>query len=386
MFWAAVGTIAYTYLIFPIWLAIRGLARPVPIASADIAPSVSVIIPAYNEAATIGRKLDSVLAQNYRADRLQLIVASDGSEDETTEVVRRYAHRGVLLLALPRSGKSRAIQSAVTRASGAILVFSDANSTLAPDALANLVRPFADSQVGGVAGDQRYRSSADADLSAGERKYWDIDRSMKLAESAAGSIVGATGSLYALRRELFRPIPHGVNDDYFVSATAVLLGYRLVFAPDAIAYEDAAQSMQAEYARKVRLMTRGIRTDLVLRGLLNPFKYGTHSVVFFSHKVLRRLVAVALVVTALASPALWQRGWIYRVAGLGQAIVYGLGLIGILAARKGVVPPPLALPAFFCLVHAAALAAIWNVLRGRKIDRWSVRRGEAAPVGHGADG
>ena len=196
--------------------------------------------------------------------------------------------------------------------------------------------------------------------------------------------IGATGSLYALRRELFRPIPVGVNDDYFLSATVVALRYRLVFAPSAIAYEDPAHSLEAEYARKVRVITRAIRTDLALRDLLNPFKYRTHSLVIFSHKVLRRMVAVALLLMALASPPLWRRGWIYRVAGLGQAIVYGLGLIGLLAARRGFSPRFLAVPAYFCLVHAAALAAIWNVLRGKKVDRWIVRRANG-PSGEPGD-
>jgi glycosyltransferase involved in cell wall biosynthesis len=222
-----------------------------------------MVIVAHNEAAHIGAKLENILSLDYPHDRFDVVVASDGSNDETETIVRGYADRKVKLLSLPRQGKIPALNAAVAAATGEVLVFSDANSMYAPDALRALVRPLADPHVGGVAGDQRYFKERGG-ASAGEHTYWNFDRMLKQAQSAAGNVISATGAIYAVRRSLFRTVPSGVTDDFAVSTAVIAQGYRLVFASDAAAYEPAAKASGIEFGRKTRVMTRGLRGALGL--------------------------------------------------------------------------------------------------------------------------
>jgi cellulose synthase/poly-beta-1,6-N-acetylglucosamine synthase-like glycosyltransferase len=377
-FWGAVAVLAYTYAGFPLLVLARAAVRPRPYRTGDVRPPVSVLIAAHNEATAIGPKLESVLAAAYPGGRREVIVASDGSDDGTEEVVRRYEDRGVRLLALPRVGKAAALNRAIAVGTGEVLVFTDANSALEPDAVTALVRPFADPTVGGVAGDQRYRRRGDeAAVTGGERRYWDFDRLLKVAESRAGNAISATGALYAVRRELVGEVPEGVTDDFATSTGVIAAGARLVFAPDAVAWEPVAASGEVEFGRKVRVMTRGLRGVLVRRELLDVRRHGFYAVQLVSHKVLRRLMVVPLAVLAVASPALWRRGRLYRLATVGQVLFYGAGAAGLLAGSSGRRRGRgrlLAIPAFFCLVNAASVKACWNLVTGRRIDRWEPQR------------
>jgi glycosyltransferase involved in cell wall biosynthesis len=377
LFWSAVAAIAYTYVGFPLLVLARAALRPRPFAPGDVRPHVSVVIAAHDEEAAIGRKLESVLAADYPAERREVVVASDGSTDGTEAVVRGFADRGVHLVVLPRVGKAAALDAAVAASTGEVLVFTDANSLLAADALTAIVRPFADPEVGGVAGDQRYRSGADdAPVAGGERSYWSFDRLLKEAESRAGNVISATGALYAVRRELVCPVGAGVTDDFAISTGVIAAGHRLVFAGDAVAYEPVAASGGAEFGRKVRVMTRGLRGVALRRDLLDPRRSGFYALQLLSHKVLRRLMAVPLLALLLGSARLWRRGPFYRLAAVGQAAFYGAGVAGLASGGRvrGRVGRLVALPAYFCLVNAASLKACWNLATGRRIERWEPER------------
>jgi cellulose synthase/poly-beta-1,6-N-acetylglucosamine synthase-like glycosyltransferase len=393
LFWLASAVVGWTYVGFPAVVLLRARLRPRPHATADITPSVSVIIAAHDEAAAIGDRIDNLIALDYPVDCLEVVVASDGSTDATVAVAGRRGDRRVRVLDLPRVGKATALNSAVAASTGSLLVFSDANTAFQPDAVRTIVRSFVDPEVGGVAGNQVYRSSgsdAGADLEAtaagaGERRYWDIDRMVKQAESLGGNVISATGAIYALRRELFRPVPDGVTDDFTTSTQVVRQGHRLVFEPDAVAVEPVAGSSKREYGRKVRIMTRGLRGVAFARELLDPRRFGFYSLQLLTHKVLRRLMAVPLLVIALVTPSLIGDGPVYRLAAVGQALVYGLGAVGLAlrdhpAGRR----PWFAIPAFFCLVNIASLHALANLATGRRIDRWQPeRRTDLAPGGDG---
>lgn len=391
LFWGSAALLLYTYALFPLLVAARGLWRRRPHREAAITPSLSVIIAAHNEAHVIGQKIDNILSLDYPRGYLELIIASDGSDDGTNDLVCSYQARGVRLLELPRRGKAAALNAAVAAATGDILVFSDANSLFAPQSLRALVRPFADAAVGGVAGNQVYRRTAAATLAGeGEQRYWNFDRELKRLESAGGNVISATGALYAIRRSLFTPVAEGVTDDFYTSTGVIAQGYRLVFAPEAIAYEAVAGKSRDEYGRKVRVMTRGLRGVYLRRALLNPRRYGFYALQLLSHKLLRRLVAVPLLLMALVSPFLWSRGWFYGLATGAQAAFYSLAVAGALLegpARQRL--KLLALPYYFTLVNVAALQATLNVLRGRAIVIWEPTRAgvdevaAAAPVAEG---
>lgn len=374
----SIGLIAYTYLVFPLLTVLRGLLRPRPYDAADIAPALTVIIAAHNEVDVIADKLDNLLGLDYPAERIEVLVVSDGSDDGTEERVREYDDPRVRLLSLSRVGKMRALNAAVEHAEGEILVFSDANGMYDRGALRALVRPFADRAVGGVAGDQRYTGTGGNEHEAprGEQRYWDFDRILKVSGSRAGNTISATGAIYAIRRELYEPIPVGVTDDFFVSTAVIAQGRRLVFEADAKAYEPVADSDVAEYARKVRVISQGFRSVAARRRLLDPRRYGFYSVQLFSHKVLRRVMAVPLIAIGLVTPALCRRRRSYRALALGQLGFYGLAAIGhrLPGHSVGTIGSLIRLPAYFCMVNIAALQGLWNFLRGRRIDRWDPYR------------
>jgi cellulose synthase/poly-beta-1,6-N-acetylglucosamine synthase-like glycosyltransferase len=373
-FWGSVAALAYAFVAYPLVVLVRAQLRPRPYLRLPITPRLTVIIAAHNEAAVIGRKLDALLGGDYPADCLQVIVASDGSDDATVRIVGGLDHPAITVLDLPRRGKAQTLNEAVEHATGEILVFTDANSVLATDALRHLVSPFADSAVGGVAGNQVYRRAA-GDAGTGELAYWDIDRRMKFAESSAGSAVSATGALYAIRRELFQSIPDGVTDDFITSARIVAQGRRLVFVSDAIAIEEVASTSGAEFARKVRVMTRGLRGVLLVRGLLNPARHGFYAVQLFSEKVMKRLSVLPLLAMLAAGALMWHRAWIYRVTTIGQLSILLAGAIGVRFQDRPLGRLPFfSLPAYFCMANAAALLALRNVLTGRRLVQWRPAR------------
>lgn len=377
IFWLAVFFVVFTYAGFPLLLVLRSLLVRRPHRPADIEPTISLIVVAHNEADSIGAKLENILSLDYPREKLEIIIASDGSNDDTEPIVERYAGDGVRLLSFPRRGKIPALNDAVATAHGEVLVFSDANSMYDPRALRALVRHLSDPAVGGVAGDQRYVAESSG-ANAGERAYWSFDRWLKQLQSQSGSTTSATGAIYAIRRSLFRNAPTSVTDDFAVSTAIVAQGYRLIFADDAVAYEPVAKASGVEFGRKVRVITRGLRGVLVRRQLLNPLRYGFYSLQLFMHKVARRLVALPLIIVFACSLLLWDEGWIYQAATILQLAFYGSAATHGLLERWGWGRfKVLAVPHYVCLVNLAALIAAWNVLRGHRIERWEPQRSPA---------
>lgn len=382
VFWLAAAFLAYIYVGFAALVAVVGAVRRRVVAAAPITPPLSLIIAAYNEEETIAERLDNALALDYPRDRLEIIVASDGSTDRTDAIAGAYGGRGVTLLSLPRQGKIHALAAAVGHATGEVLVFSDANTMCHPGALRAMARNFADPAVGGVAGHTTYELPGRGESSSrGENLYWNYDTWLKMLESRTGSVVSAHGGLYAIRRSLYRPSPDpAVTDDFAISTCPIVQGYRLVFEPAAMATEVAVAEAPREFRRRVRLMTRGLRGVLMRRRLLNPFRYGFYAVTLFSHKLARRLAPIALVLLAISSAALWQHGAFYRVAAIGQALFYGTAAAGFLLRGAAVGALKIAyVPFYFCLANAACAVALVQVARGTRIERWQPQRHAVSP-------
>ncbi|HVQ15806.1 MAG TPA: glycosyltransferase family 2 protein [Vicinamibacterales bacterium] len=382
IFWLSIAFLFYAYGGFALLVGLVGLVQRRGVRKLPITPSVSLIIAAYNEEKVIGERLENALAMDYPRDRLQILVASDGSTDRTDDIVASYASRGVLLLSLPRRGKIRTLNAAVARASGKILVFSDANIMCRADTLRELVANFADASVGGVAGHTTYTlDPASESSSYGERLYWRYDTWLKKLESQTGSIVSAHGGLYAIRRVLFRPVTDGaVTDDFAISTSVIAHGYRLVFEPNALATEVAVPEAQREFRRRVRLMTRGLRGVFLRRRLLNPRKYGFYSVILASHKLARRLVPVSLAILGVASLAAWSHGPLYQAAVLTQAFFYGMASVGYLLRRSPMGRLRLLyIPFYYCMANVACSVAWVHALRGRRIEVWQPQRQSLRP-------
>ena len=381
IFWISVGLLLYTYLLFPLLLLLRGRLIHRPYAAADCTPELTVLVAACNEEAYIGACIDSLLAQDYPGDRMRIVIASDGSTDATEEVVRGYADRGVQLMAGPRRGKIETLNRTVPQLGGELIVFADAGTRFKSDALRELTRPFADASVGGVAGNQIYTREAKKSLTAdGECAYWNLDRRLKEAQSRAGHVTSATGAIYAIRRRLFRTIPCGATDDFFVTTQVIAQGARLVYANEAQAFESVALETRTEFRRKTRIITQGLYALWVMRRLLNPFRYGFYSFQLAWQKFLRRLMVLPLLAILLVSPWIWSHGPLYQLAVIGQAVFYAAALIG--PALQHISPGRsklLTLPFFFCMVNLAALLAFIDTLRGKRIGAWSPTRGTETP-------
>ena len=366
LFWGAFGVVAYTYIGFPLVVALRGALRPRPLKTGPGTPSVSLIVAAHNEAAVIAQKLDNSLSLDYPRASLEVIVASDGSDDGTNEIVAAYEAPEVRLLALPRQGKNVTLNEAAAAARGDVLVFSDADTMLTPDSLRHLVRAFADPEVGGVAGERRHAEHVATGTI--HRVVWRLKRGIRELLSRAGSVTAAEGQVHAVRRELFTPIPDNVLDDLWISVHVVAAHRRLVYEPLAGAYPFAgATALRTPFDRKRRLTRYWLRGVWSARRLLNPLEYGFFSVQLVSHKLLRRLLFIPLLGLAGSAPRLRSRGRLYKLAIFGQAGLHGAALVGFLLreTRLGRLRPVRAAFAFD-MVHVASLAALLDLMRGRR--------------------
>jgi len=376
-FWLSIASLIYVYGGFSLLVVIVGRLRRREVRKQNIAPPISLIIAAYNEEDNIAARLDNALSLDYPPEALQIIVASDGSDDATESIVAGYADPRIQLLRLPRRGKIPALNDAVNHATGEILVFSDANSMYDSQALRLLARNFADPEVGGAAGNTIYTKLHKSDSSSqGEDLYWSYDKWLKQMESYTGSIISAHGAIYAIRRALYRPITDfAVTDDFAISTLVIEQGYRLVFEGEARAYEPPMPAAEREFRRKVRLMTRGLRSVLLRKKLLNPFRFGFYALELFTHKVLRRMVPFILLVLFVSSLALRSEALIYFAAAAAQSLFYVLACLGyVLRSHQVGRQKFLYIPFFYCLANYAALLAFLKVLQGQQIERWQPQR------------
>ena len=382
IFYLLAAVVAWAYLGYPLAVLLRGFIWRKPYLREPITPKVSMIIACHNEDEGIEAKLNNILSLDYPKELLEVIIASDGSTDKTEEIVSRYTNDQIRLLCLPRGGKTPALNAAVAQANGEILLFSDANSMYREDAIRKIVQPFADANVGGVAGNQVYRDAERTGIAAdGENSYWNFDRVLKVAQSRSGNAISATGAIYAIRRSLFQQVPEGVTDDFVTSTRIIAQKKRLVFEPEAICYEPVAGSAKAEFGRKTRVITRGLRGIIEMRELLNPFQYGFYALQLFSHKVLRRLVVFPLIALAILSPLLWGNGWFYQVATVLQGSLYGAAMIGLVMSRFQFKSPRfISVPFYFCMVNAAVVVAVYKIVRGERIAIWSPARADETPA------
>lgn len=372
---------AWVYVGYPLLLVALAELLPRPLRRGDpTGLSVTVVVPAHDEERTIADKVADTLEAGRSFARLDVLVVSDGSKDGTVRLVRELAarHANVAVLDLPRVGKAVALNTAARDAKGDVLVFSDANARLEPGSLVALLAPFADPEVGGAAGNQRYRlpDSGEAATSRGESAYWSWDTWLKSLESRVGSCYAADGSLHALRRELYVPIEDPAQaDDMAISMRVVTSGRRLVLAEDAVAWEDAPQAAARELSRKVRVTNHSLRSLVLLGPAL--WRSGFYSLELVSHKLLRHVTPLFLVAALALSLALAPWSPLARVLLVPQALVYGLGAAGWLLRGSSLGRlKALAVPYYFCLANAAALVGTLQVLRGRRIVSWQPQRGE----------
>jgi cellulose synthase/poly-beta-1,6-N-acetylglucosamine synthase-like glycosyltransferase len=380
VFWFSLAVCLYIYFGYPALLWVLSRLRPKPVRARDVTPSVTFIIAAYNEEKVIAEKIENTLSLDYPADRVEVLVVSNGSVDRTNEIVTNWNDPRVRLLALPQPGKMQALNEGVLAANGDILVFSDADFLLDHHTLRLMASKFGDREVGGVCGARNTNVKREGDATGeGEGLYARWDKWQKTLESKIGSVFAADGLLYAIRKELYVPIADvHASDDIWISTRVPLQGYRLVFEPNATAFERAHVDASQEFGRRIRVTNHSVRALLTLRSHL--FTHGFYSLELLSHKLIRHMIPFFLIPLFAASAVLAFRGPLYLVVLAGQVGVYGLAVIGWALRNRPVGrAKPLFVPYYFCFVNAAAFFGLLSVARRRNIAAWVPRGGEILP-------
>ncbi len=364
-FWASAAIIAYTYLGYAgwLWLRSRWFAKPVKVA--PYKPFISIVMVVRNEASALDGKVRNLLALDYPSDLREIVIASDGSTDGTNEILSEYAKRENVrvILSSEARGKAAGINDAVAAARGEIIVFNDARQKIEPDAVRLLVENFADPTVGCASGELMLGDPDSGEAMKGMGLYWRIEKKVREWESASGSVVGATGALYAVRRNRLVPVPsETILDDVYIPMQVVRQGARVVFDPRAHAWDLPNLGTSREFARKVRTLSGNYQLLQLAPWLLgreNPLRFQ-----FVSHKLLRLLAPFALA-TALVT-SFFLREPVYRVALGLQLAFYALGLLAMTQLARGPLAR-LADPAFtFVVLNTAAVVAFANFVTRRR--------------------
>jgi biofilm PGA synthesis N-glycosyltransferase PgaC len=366
LFWVSAFLAVYPYLVFPALLVLMRRIMPRPPRKAPVEPTVSLLVTAYNEEDVIAAKIENSLALDYPADRLEVVIASDGSSDATNAIAARLADgTRVRFVAFPvNRGKLSAMNDVVTQLTGEIVVFSDASAMIAPDSIRVLVSNFADPAVGAVSGAYLVRNTSAAALGQQEDFYWRFEKALKAAEADVSSTLGAHGSMYAIRRELY-PFPERgvINDDFVIPMRIVARGYRAVYEPAAVAVEEA-QEMEG-FRRRVRIASGNIQQLGELPRLLMPPRL-LPLFFFISHKAMRLLVPPAMIACFVANLFLLGEP-LYTALFVGQLAFYALALGGAAFALR---PRLLRLPYYFSMVNAGLLVAVFERAVRRRPVAW----------------
>ncbi|HXP44189.1 MAG TPA: glycosyltransferase family 2 protein [Candidatus Acidoferrales bacterium] len=370
IFWAATLVIAYTYLGYAAWLWVRAQLSPWPVRRAPAEPGVSVVMVVRNEEQVLESKLRNLLDLDYPPESCQIVVVSDGSTDRTEAILCQHLHNPRMHVVMNQvsRGKASGLNDALAWVQGEIVVFTDARQKIEPGALRILLENFADSEVGCVSGELMLGDPGAGETGQGMGLYWRIEKYIRELEAASGSVVGATGALYAVRRGLLTGLPEGtILDDVYIPLQVVRQGRRVVFEPRARAWDSPDLGGGLEFARKVRTLSGNYQLVQLMPWVLS----GQNPVLlrFVSHKLLRLVVPFALAAMLISS--LWLRAPLYRLALVLQLAFYGLALLALARLLKaGILGRAADAAATFVLLNTAAVIAFANFVVGRKA-AWS---------------
>jgi glycosyltransferase involved in cell wall biosynthesis len=375
VFWTCLGLLFYVYAGYPVlaWALGQIIRRRVAATAGDHLPTVTVLIAAHNEVREIAATVRNKLGQEYPADRLDVIVVSDGSVDGTDEAVLAIGDPRVRLIRQePRQGKTGALNLGVPLARGEVLVFSDANSLYAPDAVRRLVKPLADPQVGYVTGRMVYRAPDGSLTGEGCSAYMRYENRLRAWETKLGSIVGVDGGVDAMRRAVYTPMRADQLPDFVQPLTVREKGFRVIYEPHALLYEDALAEARDEFRMRVRVALRAWWALKDKAALLNPLRHGLFAWQLWSHKLLRYLGPV-FQLGALASNIVLAPRSSFWLVGLGcQFVFYAAALYRHLDRRRAL-PGVANLAYYLCIINLASGAALLQFLAGRKKVTWTPR-------------
>jgi cellulose synthase/poly-beta-1,6-N-acetylglucosamine synthase-like glycosyltransferase len=369
VFWSTALLLAYTYAGYPAALLALARWRPRPVTREPLDTTVSAVMTVYNGAPDIARKLENLLALDWPAGALNIVVVCDGCSDDSAAIARTFAARGVAVIESPqRRGKSACVNDGIAIADGELLLMTDVRQRVERDALKALAANFADPNVGVVGGELRFED-ATTGFAAGLNAYWRYETAIRSAESASGSVVGVSGALYAMRRSAFEPLPEGtVLDDVLVPMRAVREGYRVILEPTAIAWDQASASSTQEQRRKIRTLAGNFQLVQLAPWLLVP---GVNPLWlrFVSHKLLRLASPWLLIAMGLAAVALFHEHRFYRLCVLAMIAA----IVAMIAARQSprvAESAPVRLLLAFVHMNLYAAQALFAYVRNRRLHLW----------------
>jgi cellulose synthase/poly-beta-1,6-N-acetylglucosamine synthase-like glycosyltransferase len=369
IFWSSIFLALFAYFGYPVTLKLFTMIHKKNVERAPVTPLVSLIITAFNEEKRIREKLENTMKLDYPRDKLQVIIASDGSTDGTHAIVKEYADRGVELFEVPdRKGKENAQAEAVKIAKGEVFVFSDTATRLDPQGLREIVSNFADPSVGCVSSEDRMISDGGGDV-GGEGFYVKYEMWLRALESQCNSVVGLSGSFFAARREVCVDFSAKMQSDFRTLLSSMKCGMRGVSDSKAIGYYQDIKDKSREFQRKVRTVLRGLTVFFNHPEFLNVFKFGLFSYQYICHKLLRWLVPIFLITALVAGVMLVGSSTFYTVVFIAQVVFYGAAVFGMIfpTATKIVF---IKIPSFFIIVNASILIAWIKFFKGERVVLW----------------
>jgi len=371
LFWLSVGALAYHFAGYPLALAILARLRPAaatrPRDDAQL-PKATLIISAYNEEEVLEQKIENAVGLNYPEGKLEVVVADDGSSDRTPEIAQQFADQGVVLHRFePNRGKNLVLNETMPRVAGDVIVFTDANGMYEPDALKELLYPFADPTVGSTCGELVYRNFNENPIAEGYNRYWELDQMQKRLEGSLDSLLGANGSIFAVRKELCRSIPNDVCNDMVQPIWVAASGYACLYQGDALSVEAGSSDTDDELKRRSRIIGRGIRGIAAVWPDIVAQRAWLIGWELLSRKGLRYLMPFLFLGIFVGS--LFADGWFYRLALAGQLAIYLAIPLGFLlpdSTLKKAISPAV----YFGIGNLAALQGWMKVLSGSELGKW----------------
>lgn len=369
IFWLSILLPIYAVIGYPALLSILSLFYKKPSYSLQDNLAVSIVIAAHNEEKNITNKINSILKQTYQTEKLQIIIASDGSSDKTVELARAFDDPRITVLDLPRAGKTSTLNSAFNHAKHEIIVFTDADNQWENTTLAHLLKPFSSSDVGASAGQMIIPNSGKS-LSFGDSAYRHYESWIRACENKTGCMVSADGALLALRKELFQSIPLDVNDDFFLSTCAPVHGKKIIYVEDAIVTDEGVDEVDKQYRRRIRVTVGGLKSLAARCELMNPFKHKLYAIALISHKLIRRLSPLFLIPLLISNLFIYDIHIFYAITLYLQLISYALAVLGLLD-KDGRLPKIFRVAGYILITVIGMSVGCWQFLTGKKYSLWN---------------
>lgn len=369
-FWMSLVFLVYTYIGYPFFTFMRRYWQRQPVQK-DVryTPRISFLIVAYNEEKVMRSKLENALDLEYQGPRPEIVVASDGANDRTNEIVHEFSERGVVLLPFPsRKGKAQVLNQAIPRCHGEIVILSDSRQIYDSAAVRELVANFNDPKIGAVTGNLQFHSFSDKKDVKQIGLYWGYEKWIRELQSESDSTPVVTGAIYAIRKSLFRSLPvNCIADDLAVPMSIIMQNYRVIYDPTAKAYDSYLRTFRAEFRRRVRTIAGSYQYLINVPSVWNP-KKNRIWLDFISHKVCRVLAPFALLALLITNIAMTD--WVYRIILVFHLTFYLAAGLGAILARRGNVPGILSGPYTFLMLNVAASVALYQMLTGTQLHLW----------------